>query len=197
MKLDILFDPRGAKKKTAGMRKFDLASRRVASRWAANTVKAIKEGLTGRILHVRSGKLRRIIGMKVTSDGPHHEIAIGTNVGAVKADVVYARIHEEGGWIYPRNARALTIPLAGTKGLARNFPNMFIIKPVTGHALLCQRTGKSGRSWRARFMLVGSVKMPARHWFTIPLTEQQPELRMMMSDEYLYAEAMAMAYGEE
>ena len=29
MKLDILFDPRGAKKKTAGMRKFDLASRRV------------------------------------------------------------------------------------------------------------------------------------------------------------------------
>ena len=64
-----------------------------------------KDKLAGQALHVRSGRLRRSITFKVTSEGTVVSGLVGTNV-------VYARIHEFGGHtkphiILPKNARAL------------------------------------------------------------------------------------------
>lgn len=66
----------------------------------------VKRGkLTGQVLHNRSGRLRRSITFKVTSEGTVVSGLVGTNV-------VYARIHEFGGHtkphlILPKKARAL------------------------------------------------------------------------------------------
>jgi len=192
-------DHAGQRKKTRGMKMIDAAAKRSASRWASLTVKRIKRGLSGEYLKTRSGKLKRVVGMRIESTGKVQKITLGTNVGATKDDVVYARIHEEGGWIFPKTKRALTIPLPGIKGRVSDFGtfgkggNLFVIKSKRhGLGVIAMKTA-SGKRWRPLFVLRTSVKMPARHWFSRPIAEQHPLLKMMMSEDYLYAEAMAMA----
>jgi len=59
-------------------------------------------------LSVRSGTLRDSITWGYQRDGNTHRGVIGSNV-------VYARIHEEGGTIRPKRAKYLTIPLRHLK----------------------------------------------------------------------------------
>jgi phage gpG-like protein len=71
-----------------------------------NKVKS--EKLSGQVLNVKTGRLRRSINMKFTSSANSASASVGTNL-------VYARIHEFGGQtrahiIKPKNGRALLIP---------------------------------------------------------------------------------------
>jgi hypothetical protein len=167
------------------------AARYVLQRWAAETVKVIKEGLAGRYLNRGTGQLARSVDKVIRRSGEVSEATIGTNVRGKTNDVPYARIQDEGGWIVPRRARALTIPIGGEKGRARDYANLQVIKTASGKVLLVE---KVGRSWKVRFLLVRSVKLPATNWFSYPWAEQLGELRYATSAESLWATAAEMAY---
>lgn len=64
----------------------------------------IMEELSGEVLHVRTGALRRSIRL---IPAELHGNQIGGEVTAGGGPIVYARIHEYGGDIYPRRAKAL------------------------------------------------------------------------------------------
>ena len=59
--------------------------------------------LTGQVLHIRTGHLRESIFSKM----------IGPNAVEVGAAAIYAAIHEFGGIIVPRNAKALIFQING------------------------------------------------------------------------------------
>ena len=183
--MNITVDTAGAMKKLRDMKLLDKAMAYQLTAWGKDTVRAI---VTSGILGTRSGQLKRNVGMLVRG-GENPELTLGTGVGGTKS-VVYARIHEEGGTIVPKNAKALTIPLAGVKGTAANYGNLFILKTVTGHALLCQKNPKRG--FRALFLLVKSVKIPARHWVSRPINAAKPELDRMLLPEALWDLAQRM-----
>jgi hypothetical protein len=191
MNMSFHVDMEGQRKKSATLRGLPNAQRRLIQSWAADTVKAIRQDLRGRFLNVKTGKLWRSIGRKFTRRGEASEVVIGTNVTGKEYDVPYASAHEEGATIVPRNKQWLTIPLAGYKGTARNIPKdkSFFLRTVTGNLLLCEKTGKTGKAWKARFMLVKSVRLPARRWFTKSLREQMPALREAMSSERIWQES--------
>lgn len=65
-----------------------------------------KLNLSGRILNRRTGRLRNSITHKVKIQGDKVVGTIGTNV-------VYGRIHELGGEIFPRKAKALKFNIPG------------------------------------------------------------------------------------
>lgn len=93
-------------------------------------------------LNVRSGRLRNSITTKMVSRGNEHAGIIGSNV-------IYARIHEEGGEIKPVNVKYLTIPLPAAKtkagvarGGARSYDDTFVKKSKAGNLIIFQKQGK-------------------------------------------------------
>lgn len=83
----------------------------------------------------------------------------------------YARIHQEGGTITPKNAKALSIPLtreAERAGGARNFPrDLFVWKGESGRAFLAEaeQKGRGKKSFTQllfHYILLDSVRIPAR-----------------------------------
>lgn len=84
----------------------------------------------------------------------------------------YARLHQEGGTITPKSAKALSIPLtkeASRAGGARNFPrDLFIWKnDDSAHAFLAEavQKGKGKKGFTQllfHYILVDSVRIPAR-----------------------------------
>ncbi|MBE3131368.1 MAG: HK97 gp10 family phage protein [Acidobacteria bacterium] len=199
MNIGFKVDMEGQRKKTATLKRLPEAQRRLIQVWAGNAVKAIRQNLRGRFLKVNTGKLWRSIGRKFTRKGEASEVIIGTNVSGARLDVPYAKAHEEGETIVPRNKQWLTIPLAGYKGTAANIPKdkSFFLRTITGNLLLCEKTGKTGKAWKARFMLVKSVRLPARRWFTKSLREQMPELAGLMSADRVWQEAERSAAKAE
>jgi hypothetical protein len=183
--MNITVDASEALRKVRQMKMLAKASAYQLTIWGKDALRAV---VTASILNTRSGQLMRNVGMLV-SPGPPLTATLGTGVGPAKS-VVYARIQEEGGVIKPKNAKALTIPLAGVKGRAANYADLFIKKTVTGHVLLCQRNPKRG--FRALFLLVPQVTIPARHWFSRPLSAMRPELDRMLSSEELWRVAQAL-----
>ena len=151
------------------------AVRWILQDWSARTVKNVKEGLAGKYLNRKTGHLANSVGRAIKRDGEHTTLTIGTNVTGRTRDVPYARIQDEGGTIVPRRARALTIPVAGTKGVAANFPNMFLLKRPGKPPLLVEKTAKG--ALKLRFVLVSQVTLKATGWWSIPWAEAQAELK--------------------
>jgi len=199
MNIGFKVDMEGQRKKTATIKRLPEAQRRLIQVWAGNAVKAIKTNIRGRFLKVGTGKLWRSIGRKFIRKGEASEVVIGTNVSGKEYDVPYASAHEEGATIRPKNKQWLTIPLAGYKGTAANIPKdkSFFLRTVTGNLLLCEKTGKTGKAWKARFMLVKQVRLPARRWFTKSLREQMPALHEAMSPAAIWREAERSAAKAE
>jgi len=191
MSLKFHVDMEGARRKTEILKGLPNAQRVLLQSWAADTVKVIRQNIRGRFLEAKTGKLWRSIGRRFTRKGEISEVVIGTNVAGKDFDVPYASAHEEGYDITPKTKQWLTIPLGGYKGTARNIPEdkSFFLRTASGELLLCEKTGKTGRAWKARFLLVKHVRIPARRWFSKSLREQMPELREMMTPEYIWKEA--------
>ena len=62
--------------------------------------------LSGRVLNVQTGTLRRSIGREINQSG-------NSIIGSVGSDLKYAAIHEFGGVIKAKNAPYLTFPIDG------------------------------------------------------------------------------------
>ena len=132
----------------------------------AGHIKSMK--LSGQVLKARTGSLRRSIGWEVKGYRGKIQGRVGTNL-------VYARIHEYGGEIKPRQARFLTIPLkavktrAGvTRAKARDYHNTFVRKGI----IFQNRDGKIVPLFR----LSKGVKIPKRPYMAPSLNEKKNDI---------------------
>lgn len=155
---------------------------RQLTRWGGQAKIQIFRNVTGGIVGKykggrRSGDLGRSIDFKLREISRHYQLTIGSH------GVKYARILEEGGTITPKRKKALTIPLPGVKGWARNYPGAFIIKSKTGNLLLVEKKGKAGI--RPLFVLKKSVEIPAFHWLQKSVDQKRSLLDRMLSKQEL------------
>lgn len=110
---------------------------------------------------------RGLLMASVTANGQGHIEILSDASLEVGTNLEYARLHQEGGVIVPKNAKALAIPLtrdAARAGSPRDFPRPLFILP-SGKALA--ETKRKGRGGRIRelvvqYALVQRVVIPAR-----------------------------------
>lgn len=182
----LTLDVSGALRKNNTIRAFPGAVKYVLTKWGGETLKHIKRGLAGPRLNTRSGHLKRNVGMNV-GEG---QLDLGTKVGNT-GEVVYARILERGGAIRAKKAKYLTIPFPGVKGLARNFPDSFVIKSKSGALLIVQKDGK-GRL-KPLFLLKKEVKIPAFNWLSGSVADRRAELDRAVDEKNILNTAARMA----
>jgi len=130
----------------------------------------------------KSGHLRRHIRGRVESS-----TLLGASFGVVGSDVVYARIQELGGVVKARNAKYLTIPLAGAKtkagivrGGARTFSETFVIRSRSGNLLIMQRRG---RGVLPLFVLKPKVEIRGSHYLERGLEKNRAPIRELFGRE--------------
>lgn len=142
--------------------------RRCGTRFVSRMQREHTSGPTGPTsLSVRTGALRRSFFFNTTSTGKTARLDV---YGGMFAP--YARIHEEGGWITPKKAKHLAIPLQAAKTAAgvsrwtspRNFPGeLTFIKSKLGNKLLVKFVGRGKRKRMIpMFVLKDSVFIPPR-----------------------------------
>lgn len=147
----------------------------------------LKENISGRLLHARSGHLRASMGSRVdeTESGVIATIGSGARQGE---RIKYADIHEKGGTITPRISQYLTIPLDAAKtpaGVTRftardvrdgatKYDSSFVRKGIIFGVL--KRGGSSKRSIVPLFVLKTSVNIPASHYHKITAEESAKEV---------------------
>lgn len=139
-------------------------------------------------MNVRTGTLRRAIAgtVEAKTDGMQLVLSAGGRTGG--KDLRYAKIHEYGGTIRPREKKWLTIPVGAAKtkagvarGSARMFPDLRLQPSANApqqKAYLVRDVGR-GKSARTEilFVLVRRVQMPgkrylARAWEQVPADAQ-------------------------
>lgn len=103
--------------------------------------------------------------------------------GPVGSNLAYAAIHEFGGTIRPRSARALTIPVSplAARKRARDFQGAFILQTRDGAAYIARRAG-GARSARIEllFLLKKQVTLRARHYVSNALKDVDPQLEPVL-----------------
>lgn len=139
----------------------------------------IKENLTGgNPLRVQGGILRASFSSRVFN-------VEGGVRGIVGSPVKYAAIHERGGTITPKRAKALTIPIApeAKRRKARDFPDLFIWKHHEGEggAFLVQPT--PGGGFKIIFQLRSSVFIPPRRYITKAMKITGPKVVALVGNK--------------
>lgn len=172
----LTVDVSGALAKNNMIRAFPGAVKYLLTAWGGETLKHIKRGLAGKRLNTRTGHMKRNVGLSVTEK----KLELGTKVGGA-GEVVYASILERGGIIKPKRAKYLTVPFPGVKGVARNYPDSFVIKSKSGGLLIVQRDGK-GRL-KPLFALKKEVKIPAFEWLSGSVEDRRAELAKAVSEK--------------
>lgn len=144
-----------------------------------------KNKLSGQVLKVRSGRLRSSITNRVFLSGKDLAGQVGTNV-------VYAKIHEIGGTLIPKNSRFLTVPLSAAKtpaGVTRFSARQVISNPSAygyqgtffrKHILFGKKTNRI----TPLFVLKSSVKIPRRSYMQPALGETKPQIRQIFVNEF-------------
>lgn len=89
---------------------------------------------------------------------------------SVGPTAIYGRIHELGGVIRPKRAKALTIPIGETKGSPKDYGQMSVIR--LGNRAYLAETGDG--MVRMRFILKKSVRMPKRPYMKPALEATKP-----------------------
>ena len=92
------------KKFVAKVPKVDSAVQNAVKKLAIKVSALTKRKLSGEVLNVRSGRLRRSI-------HPEFDFAPGRAIAVVGTNVVYAKAHEYGATIVPRNKKALAFKI--------------------------------------------------------------------------------------
>ncbi len=119
-------------------------------------------GLTMR--HPASGLAASLSGWML--DRQTGAIGVPANTPAAK----YAQILNDGGTIYPRNAKALAVPIseeARRHSSPRDMPDLTYIARKSGPPLLVRQLTRRGnvRGFELHWVLLASVTIPAFHWF--------------------------------
>lgn len=133
----------------------------------------------GKTLNVITSQLRSSVAARVLGSGASLAVMVGVTKGPAAQ---YAAVHERGGVIRAKSGRALAVPLDGAKTpggrsrtpaeMARKYPDMFMLKRPGKPPLLVRPLRVKGqpggriREFEPLFVLVKSVKIPARHWLS-------------------------------
>jgi len=111
--------------------------------------------LSGMILNARKGKLRDSIRGEV-------EVTPTGVMAAIRSQVIYSRIHEYGGLIFPRVKKYLRIPTEEWRDREPD-PKGFVIVSRRGNVLLVRR-GQARGELEIMAVLKRFVKMPKRSY---------------------------------
>jgi hypothetical protein len=218
--IGVRADFTGAQQKMGALASTPRAMRFQATRWATDTVKALKRSAASmqkghKMGHGKTAQLGRAVGMRVASAGNRSLIvSVGTGITSPNP-VKYARIQDEGGTVTAKNARFtiqniagkptlgpyLTVPLKGVKGRMKDYPGSFVIRTKKGTLLaVMQKWGKvrGGENSKRKgiiplFVLKYSVNIPASRWFTGVIDYREPLLHEMMDPAVVYNIASQMA----
>lgn len=133
-----------------------------------------REELSGQLLRRRSGRLANSIRPKTL-------ISPQGVTGIVGSKVIYARIHELGGEIKPKNVRYLTIPMrdamtpAGVlRKPARRWRNTFVLNK-NGKKFIVQKAGK--KKIKFLFLLWDKpVRIKAKHYLQKALDKNKQKI---------------------
>jgi phage gpG-like protein len=130
--------------------------------------------LTGQVLHVRTGRLRRSITARTSNDGVHFTGIVGTNVE-------YARIQEFGGTtkpheIRPRNARALLFGARGFIGPQQDLKTQGGRYAAGKKGRLSRAVG-AGEMQFARVVHHPGSRIPSRSFLRAALSTLGPEIK--------------------
>jgi hypothetical protein len=109
-----------------------------------------------------SGLAASLTGWMLDDAAPLGAVGVPSNSPAA----AYAGIHERGGVITPRSARALAIPLtaeARRYSSPRDMRDLVLIKSPGRNPILARVVGQTVEP---QWVLVPSVTIPARHWLS-------------------------------
>ena len=150
-------------------RAFELVKERIRSRMivAGEFVESAAKALAP----VDTGNLRASIKAEL----------IGWNKVRIGTAVIYAAIHEFGGEIKPVKAGALTVPLndEARRSSARDFPDLFLLKPRDGGAFLVRQRGDS---LEFMYELQKSVFIPARPYLRPSIYNNKNQIKRIIGD---------------
>lgn len=160
-----------------------------------------KELGEGGVLRVVTGMLRRSVAGRIVS---HTGDAIVAGVGVIKGPATkYARIHEKGGVIRAKGGGALAMPLpaartpsgkprfpGGPAEAKQKYPDLFMLKrrgrpPLLVRPLRMRGGGAHGKvkALEPLFILLKSVRMPARKWLSGGITKHREVFVVNMQRE--------------
>lgn len=124
----------------------------------------------------QGGLASGVTGWMLSEDEPLAAIGVPGNHPAA----AYAGIHETGGTIYPRTARALAVPISDEAKLHASPREMDGLVMIT-------RTGKPpilarviGETLEVHWVLVPSVTIEATHWLSTGVERATPEMARVM-----------------
>lgn len=111
---------------------------------------------------------RGLLRASVISPGPHHIEEMGENTLRMGTSIPHGPIHQQGGIVRPRRAKALAIPLtreAARAGSPRKFPKRLVVlwrKGAKSGVLMEFPPPKSKKKPKAQYALVKQVTIPKR-----------------------------------
>lgn len=115
-----------------------------------------------------SGLGASVFGWMLDDQAPVGAIGVPSNSPAA----AYARILNDGGTIYPKNARALAVPVSDEAkrfSSPRDMDNLTMIPRKGKPPLLVEKLSARGRrraNWIIHWVLVGSVTIAPRRWLS-------------------------------
>lgn len=144
----------------------------------------LKDNVSGDVLHVRSGNLRRSISTKIEESGQGLQARIGSGARTGKP-VIYAGILEKGGVIRPVKRKWLTIPIKGSRALTPAGVQRFTAPEIRGRSFISKGmiwliTGK--KKCEPVFVFKKSVRIPAFKYLSKTTGGTQEQVRRVIMD---------------
>jgi hypothetical protein len=194
--MGLTADFSGAVKKMADLKATPRATKYIATKWGAETVKDLKRSASEMKKSVAWGRqktsqLMRATSMTTQDASGGFILAVGTGLNTV--DVKYARIQDEGGEIRPKGHPFLTIPMPGVTGKARDYKDSFVAFSEKGQWMIARSTGANKDKLEVLFLLRRKVRLPATRWFTKILAWREPMLYRDMKPDHVLAVAKIMS----
>lgn len=133
-----------------------------------------------------SGLAASLMGWMLDESAPLAALGVPGNSPAA----AYARIHEYGGTITPKRARALAVPVseeAKQYTSPRDMANLTLIPRKKKPPLLVEMlTARGGRraQWRVHWVLLASVTITGQHWLSRGADAARDAMASAFSDEF-------------
>lgn len=175
------------------------AFERQVNKWAAMTIKHIKERIRGGqgFFKREPKELAQRLDYRAIKEGDGKMmVVLGSGKYVGRKEVVYAAIQEYGGVVVPKKRKVLTIPFPGVRHSANMYREFgsFIIRTKEGKGIIAMEVGKRARL-KPLFLLSRRAVLPPRRWWSKSLGEMKGKLEEMISDEEVWVRALEMARG--
>lgn len=198
--MGLTADFSGAFKKMGDLKTVPRASKYIATKWAAETVKDLKRSAADMQksispIHKKTSQLGRAVSMKVQGGSPAI-LQVGTGLNTV--NVKYAKIQDEGGVTHPNVTDRMrrwawwayyTMAKKEASAMRKVLPGISRSR--------ARAVGRESASVYKSIALTKkgqlTVKVPASKWFTRVIEQREPVLRQEMTPDRILAVAKIMS----